>query len=71
MGLMPEQFWSLTVREFWLKHAAFSRAEDRAESAMVRQALRLGNFKKSAANQLHQYANALKRYPIKPWLNTP
>jgi hypothetical protein len=65
---MPDQFWSLTVREFWIKHAAFSRAEDRAEAALIRQALRLGQFKKSAANELSRYANALKRYPIKPWL---
>lgn len=65
---MPDAFWSLTVREFWLKHAAFSRAEDRAESARVRQALRLGHFENATAAQLHRHANALKRYPIKPWL---
>jgi len=65
---MPDAFWSLTVREFWIKHRSFSRAEDRAESALVRQALRVGHFKKSTANQMERYANALKRYPIKPWL---
>jgi hypothetical protein len=68
---MPEAFWSLSPREFWLKHAAFSRAEDRAEAALVRQALRLGQFKKSAAIQLERYANALKRYPIPPWQKQP
>jgi hypothetical protein len=68
---MPEQFWSLTVREFWIKHRAFSREEDRAESARLRQALRLGHFEKPAANQLDRHANELKRYPIKPWLKSP
>jgi len=69
LGLTPEQFWTLTVREFWIKHAAFSRAEDRAESALIRQALRLGHFKKGTANQMERYANALKRYPIMKWVS--
>lgn len=65
MGLTPAGFWSLTPREFTLKHSAFIRAEDRAESAAIRQALRVGSFKDNDRRALWQTANALKRYPVR------
>ena len=68
MGLEPLAFWSLTIREFWIKHAAFTRAEDRRESAMIRHALRTQSYKAKDRNQLNRAANALKRYPRKSWL---
>jgi len=68
MGLEPQAFWSLTVREFWIKHAAFTRAEDRRESALIRHALRTQSYKSKDRNQLNRAANALKRYPRKAWL---
>lgn len=71
LGLMPEHFWSLTVREFWIKFEAFARAEGRAESAQMRQALRVGNYKKGDRAAMMRDANALRRYPVKPWLKSP
>jgi hypothetical protein len=68
MGLEPLVFWSLTVREFWIKYRAFIRAEDRAESAWLRHALRTQRYKKADRNQIARAANALKRYPVKRWL---
>lgn len=65
---MPEQFWRLTVREFWMKHDAFVRAEGRAESAWIRNALRTKQYKAPVRSQMQQQANRLKRYPLKPWL---
>lgn len=68
MGLAPQDFWSLTVREFWIKHDAFVRAEDRAESAWLRQALRTKRYKDRERNAMTKEANRLKRYPVKSWL---
>jgi hypothetical protein len=68
MELMPCEFWSLTVREFWIKHDAFIRAEDRRESAFIRHALRSVSLKPKAWNQLNKQANVLRRYPVKRWL---
>lgn len=65
---MPEQFWRLTVREFWIKHDGFTRAEGRAESALIRQALRTSRYKEPDRNAMNREANRLKRYPLKPWL---
>jgi hypothetical protein len=68
MGLEPRVFWSLTVREFWIKYRAFIRAEDRAEASVMRQALRTQHYKKADRNALSRAANALRRYPVKRWL---
>lgn len=68
LGLMPWEFWHLTVREFWIKHDAFIRDEGRKESAWLRHAVRTKRFKASDKNALIKEANRLKRYPVKPWL---
>lgn len=68
MGLSPEAFWSLTVREFWIKHRAFSRAEDRQRSLVYMVALMTGQHGKAAAAKMERHAYALRRYPLKKWL---
>lgn len=68
MGLSPEAFWSLTVREFWIKHRAFTRAEDRQKSLVYTVALLTGDHSKQTAAKLERSAYALRRYPIKAWL---
>jgi hypothetical protein len=69
MGLAPEAFWSLTVREFWIKHRAFTRSEDRQRSLMIEHAARTGQgYKDTDRAALHRHANALRRYPLKKWL---
>lgn len=70
MELDPDVFWRLTVREFWIKHDAFVRKEDRAEAALMRQALRTHRYKDRTRNLLNQEANRRKRYPVKPWLKS-
>lgn len=67
---MPDDFWSLTVREFHLKHAAFQRAEDRARSLVFELASMLGNFKDKDRRKVVQAANKLRRYPVKAWLTS-
>jgi hypothetical protein len=56
------------VREFWIKHRAFTRAEDRARSLVLEHAAMIGNFKDKDKNTLRKSVNALRRYPIKQWL---
>lgn len=69
---MPEQFWSLTVREFWLKFEAFSRAEDRRRSLIFEHALMVAPRTDKQRAQLQRGINSLRRYPIKQWLlHTP
>lgn len=68
LGLSPREFWSLTVREFQIKHAAFSRAEDRGRSLVFELAAKTGHYKKKDLNQLLKAVNILRRYPVKPWL---
>jgi hypothetical protein len=68
MGLSVQAFWSLTVREFWIKHRAFTRAEDRRRSLFLEHALLLGQFKDKDRNNIRKSVNALRRYPIKQWL---
>lgn len=68
MGLDPAVFWSLTVREFWIKHAAFTRAEDRRRSEVIELALLTTTYKDRVRNQMEQTKNRLRRYPIKRWL---
>lgn len=65
---MPWEFWRLTVREFWIKHDAFVREENRNEAAWMRQAARTTRMKEQHKNALIRGANWLKRYPEKPWL---
>lgn len=65
---MPEQFWSLTVREFHLKWAAFSRAEDRARSLVLEHAMMTGQYKDKDRNKIQRGVNVLRRYPLKRWL---
>lgn len=67
LGLMPEQFWRLTFREFHIKHAAFSRAEDRMRSLMFELAGLIGSFKPKDRNEIRKAANKLRRYPVKSW----
>jgi lipase chaperone LimK len=68
MALAPEQFWSLTVREFWIKHAAFTRAEDRRRSLVIEHSLISGHRDDRAREEIQRTVNALRRYPIKSWL---
>lgn len=70
MGLDPDRFWSLTVREFWIKYRAFVRAENRLESLFIRQALRTTGGKKTDPGRvkMERVANQLRQYPVKPWL---
>ncbi len=68
MGLSPAAFWSLTVREFWIRHRAFSRAEDRSRSLVFELARMTGEHAKPQQEQLVRAENALRRYPIKRWL---
>lgn len=68
IGLSPDVFWSLTAREFWIKHAAFARSEDRMRSWFIELAVLTGQFKEKDRNALRRQINALRRYPIKQWL---
>lgn len=68
---MPDQFWSLNVREFWIKHRAFTRAEDRQQALVIDLALRTADYKDNARGELTRYMNALRRYPIKQWTVEP
>jgi hypothetical protein len=67
---MPDQFWSLSPREFWIKYRAFVRAENRLESLFMRQALRTTGGKKTDPGrmQMEKQAIRLRQYPVKPWL---
>jgi hypothetical protein len=71
LGLMPDQFWSLTLREFQLKHAAFVRAEDRKRSLMFELAGLVAMTDEKGRAALNSNANALKRYVTMPWLEHP
>jgi hypothetical protein len=68
LQLEPRQFWDLTLREFYLKHAAFARAEDRDRAAQIDLALMLGHFKDADRHRLRRAANLLRRYPMKSWV---
>jgi hypothetical protein len=67
---MPAQFWSLTVREFWLKWHAYARTEDRRRSLLFEY---LGmtasaQMKPSDRSKVWRSVNQLRRYPLKRWL---
>lgn len=68
MGLAPDIFWSLTPREFWIKHRAFTRAEDRSRSLVVQLAAMTGHYSEQDRVKLERWANQLRRYPVKRWL---
>ncbi len=68
MGLSPEAFWALEVREFILKHEAFDRAENRQLALVLELAYRTGRYKPSDHQAMVRDAHALKKYPEKPWL---
>jgi hypothetical protein len=68
LGLMPEQFWSLTFKEFLLKWAAFARAEDRQRSLVLEHAVMTGQYSEKQRGVMRRGVNALRRYPIKRWL---
>lgn len=68
MGLAPDVFWSLLVREFWIKHRAFERDESRRHSLFVELAARTGHFNENDQRRMMQSAYQLKRYPLKKWL---
>jgi hypothetical protein len=72
MGLMPEHFWSLTVREFWIKHRAFVRQEDRWR-ALVHElaAMTHPSSETSKQQQRARDVGKLRRYPMKKWLDHP
>lgn len=71
MGLTPWDFWRLTYREFNVKHAAFSRAEDRQRSLVLEHSLvSVPGRKKQDTTRLQQMVNALRRYPVKQWLQS-
>lgn len=69
MGLAPAEFWSLTYREFWIKHRAFERGEDRARALIFELAAMVGQFDERRRGKVLRGANALRRYPIKKWLS--
>jgi hypothetical protein len=62
---MPDEFWMLTMREFWIKHAAFHRAENRARSRVLEHASIIGHFKDKDRNALKKSVNVLRQYPIR------
>jgi hypothetical protein len=71
MGLKPDEFWRLTPHQFWIKHRAFARAEDRLRADLLEHlALRLGQYSKKTQGMLYREVHARRRYPIKPWLNS-
>lgn len=68
LGLSREQFWTLTVPEFHLKHEAFMRAEHRTRSLVIEHALMTGHVAENRITEVKRSINALRQYPVKPWL---
>ena len=68
MGLAPDEFWALTVREFYIKHAAFTRAEERRRALVIEHAsLTVVGQKPEWYSAKEREVNALRRYPVKQW----
>lgn len=67
LQLTPREFWRLTPGEFWIKHAAFTRAENRARADTIRLALSIGQYKPNDRHALQSAAAALTQYPLKRW----
>lgn len=68
IGLAPEAFWDLTLREFWIKYRAFTRAESRARALLFEIALMVAPANKKAQRARADAVNALRQYPLKQWL---
>ena len=66
--MSPDEFWSLTVREFEIKYAAFVRAENRQRALVMEHALMASGATGSARDNAAREIYALRRYPEKPWL---
>lgn len=71
MGLSPKEFWGLQPREFWIKHRAFIRAEARQRALVWEHATVVKPAAKGKADPRQRNVNALRRYPIKKWLDQP
>jgi hypothetical protein len=69
--LTPEQFWSLTVREFHIKREAFIRAETRAQWLIGLHAMLTTEYEKKpqSPSQVLGWRGMVIRYPEKKWLN--
>jgi hypothetical protein len=69
MGLMPEQFWSLTKPEFDLKHEAFERQQVRELWLVGKLALLTQSFKGEPKTPGQLFGmQPMVRYPSKPWM---
>lgn len=68
---MPEHFWSLTVREFYLKWNAHVRTEDQRRSLIFEHAMMTGRFDRQEKAAIQRDINRLRRYPLKRWLLPP
>ena len=64
---MPDQFWSLSLREFWIKHAAFMRAENRKRALGFELAGMVSMADEKAKRVWARNTSVLTQYPIKPW----
>lgn len=71
MGLSPDALGDLTVDDFWIKHRAFTRAENRQQAIVIELALRTGEYKDDVRQRLQQDIYALRQYPIKKWHESP
>lgn len=68
MGLLPDHFWALTVRQFQMKHAAFVRAEYRQRSLLFELAALVAMTDEKCRATMNSNANALRCYVTMPWL---
>ena len=69
MGLSPEAFWRLTVREFWIKWRAHQRARDWERSLLFEFVLKTTpGLSQKTETDLQRSIHQLRRYPIKRWL---
>jgi hypothetical protein len=72
MGLSPAQFWTLTPGEFWIKHRAFYRADNRAKLLVGLNGFILGRWPKKdrpqSPGQVLGWRGVVPLYPEKPWL---
>lgn len=74
LALLPDQFWALTYREFYLMHRGFVRRENRDKRRMAEQALLTDGEKypknKRSADRLLGWTgpDPVPLYPIKKWL---
>lgn len=68
---MPEQFWRLTLREFWIKYEGFLRAENRAKALVGLNALLTVPYPKerrpSSPGQVLGWRKPVPLYPVQTW----